>query len=279
MIPPLGGTMCFGGPVNEKNESCGYGTTSAQGQVGGYFWSPTGGTQWLGPIIGQAYNTATGVNDNSQVAGYTGISQTAKAFVWSASGGTRWLGDLGGGASWPTGINNKGQVVGESTLAGGGGHVCIWDEAGEMTDLGFGNINSSAHAMINDLGQVLYQYNLWDPVKGLTDLRQVKSQIFPRVLSDTGVVGGEYLVGTVSHPFIWREDIGLVDLISCTQGLTGTLDRFEAMNDNGQIVLGGWPNEHYLLTPVPEPGTMAILALGGMMLRRRQKARGNRGKR
>lgn len=45
-----------------------------------------------------------------------------------------------------------------------------------------------------------------------------------------------------------------------------TLDAANAINDSGQIVAESDGNRAYLLTPVPEPGTWALLGLSGLVL-------------
>jgi probable HAF family extracellular repeat protein len=70
------------------------------------------------------------------------------------------LGTLGGGTSTATGINNKGQVVGGSYLAGNAAEDPFIYSGGVMTDLGaVGGFPISGAAAINDAGQVVG--NLW----------------------------------------------------------------------------------------------------------------------
>ena len=64
------------------------------------------------------------------------------------------LGTLGGSESYASGINERGQVVGDSLTASGDYHAYLW-EKGVMTDLGtlggeFGNVLE-----INERGQIV----------------------------------------------------------------------------------------------------------------------------
>jgi probable HAF family extracellular repeat protein len=70
------------------------------------------------------------------------------------------LGTLGGSSSTATGINNKGQVVGGSYLAGNAAEDPFIYSGGVMTDLGtVSGFPFSGAAAINDAGQVVG--NLW----------------------------------------------------------------------------------------------------------------------
>ena len=85
------------------------------------------------------------------------------AIVYALSGTvhaqTAWvptdLGTLGGHNSYARGINNAGQVVGDSQVASGATHAFLWSAVSGMVDLGtLGGTNSYARA-INDAGQVV----------------------------------------------------------------------------------------------------------------------------
>jgi probable HAF family extracellular repeat protein len=107
---------------------------------------------------------AIGVNDLGQVVGASGpccsaVPQTAvRAVLWQ-TGQTIDLGNLGGTIfNLPVAINNHGQVVGFSGLAGNTTfHAFLWQN-GTMSDLGTlpGDVSSSANN-INDKGQVVGQ--------------------------------------------------------------------------------------------------------------------------
>ena len=78
------------------------------------------------------------------------------------------------------------------------------------------------------------------------------------------------------HAFLW-EDGAAYDLNGLIASDSGwTLTSAEGINDVGQIV--GWGSHDgqthaFLLTPIPEPGTLALVALGvvGLLMRRRTR--------
>ena len=124
------------------------------GQVVGYNRNPDLAFSWTakGGMIGLGFNSgessaAHAVNDAGQVIGLAGTSDVPHgAFVWTAEGGTTALGTLWG-ISFPTAINNAGQIVGWSELAGGE-HAFMWTVEDGMVDLGtLGGPNSSANAV------------------------------------------------------------------------------------------------------------------------------------
>src|SRR2546428_306638 len=110
--------------------------------------SPTGPTD-LGTLGGTSSN-AVAVSASGQVVGAsTTAGDTAvHAFSWTAGGGMVDLGTLGGTNSFLTirgsvfernggGVNNRGQVVGESSISGDTPlHAFSWTSGGGMVDLG-----------------------------------------------------------------------------------------------------------------------------------------------
>lgn len=123
-------------------------------------------TRELPPVPGDAIGIALAVNDNRQIVGGTGMCGSGPgigavfmhAVLWKNYSPTD-LGNLGGALNNVAyALNNRGQVVGASDLAGDNtGHAFFWQN-GVMTDLGTlpGDFSSFAFS-INDRGQVVGQ--------------------------------------------------------------------------------------------------------------------------
>jgi probable HAF family extracellular repeat protein len=142
------------------------------------------------------------------------------------------LGTLGGTSSGGSGINDSGQVTGGSdttdTLVA---HAFLYD--GTMHDLGTLGGTFSAGSGINASGQVT-----------------------GNSLNENGAF----------HAFLYTSGSGMVDLNTLIDPLSGwELLHGYAINDAGQITgqgLIGDERHAFLLTPVPEPSSLALLALG-----------------
>ncbi len=172
----------------------------------------------------------------------------AQAFAITYS--VRGLGDLPGGSDYSQayGINDAGQVVGQSDAATGY-RAFVWDAAGGMQDLGDlpgGNDYSQAFG-INDAGQVV------------------------------GFSGA----ATGNRAFLWDPSASVMqDLNDLIDPLSGwILADARGINARGQIVGYGTNaagnTEAFLLTPVsavPGPAPIFLIAgafaIGGLLLRR-----------
>jgi len=145
------------------------------------------------------------------------------------------LGTLGGNNITAYGINNLGQVVGESWVADNSSvHAFMWSAESGMTDLGtLGGLGSSARG-INDLGQVVgeswgadytpYVF-LWSAESGMTDLG-IEGHAFG--INDLGQV----VVNGSTGGYLWSAESGMTDLGT----LGGTFSIPFGINNYGQVV-------------------------------------------
>jgi probable HAF family extracellular repeat protein len=158
------------------------------------------------------------------------------------------LGTLEGGeSSAARGINQSGDVVGQSGTAEGTSHAFLWRE-GVMTDLGtLGGFGSSGANSINGVGQVVgYSTSpetgenhafLWQNgvMTDLGTLGGAWSQAFD--INDAGQVVGHSRVSAEDdvavHAFLWQNGV-MTDLGT----LGGRTSHAQGINANGDVV--GW---------------------------------------
>lgn len=77
-------------------------------------WTRAGGAQEIELLPGATMASALGINSSGQVVGYQLISPLYYPFLWTSQGGTQ---ELGGPSTWPTAINDSGEVVGYAQVA------------------------------------------------------------------------------------------------------------------------------------------------------------------
>jgi probable HAF family extracellular repeat protein len=233
-----------------SDPACGLGT-----QCRAFLWDEKNGMRDIGTLGTGPDAFAVFVNDLGQVAGISLIDMTdpfSHAFLWQ-NGEMQDLGTLGGNFSQPNFLNNHGQVVGSSTLAGDAvTHPYLWDH-GKMTDLGtFGGTSGSALWVneaeevvgdANQAGDVIHRAFLWKEGK-LMDLGVVggdKCSTAYSINSKGQIVGASGLCGIPIHGFLWEKG-HMIDLNSLIP--PGVQLRFGInINDRGEIAaVGKIPN-------------------------------------
>jgi probable HAF family extracellular repeat protein len=160
----LGGSVSQATAINKSGQVVGWSQIAGDRVSHAFLWS-AGKMTDLGTRRGRGCSYASAINDRGQVVGWSGSCPVIRgkrgpyrAVLWSR-GKIRNLGTLGNRSSEATGINERGQVVGDTyTPKRVPDHAFLWSR-GRMSDLGslYGTlccIDSYAHG-VNDSGQVV----------------------------------------------------------------------------------------------------------------------------
>ncbi len=188
-----GASTSTGFGVNASGQVTGYSTMAGGSNTHAFLSGPNGGAlQDLGTLPGGGYSLGFGVNVSGQVTGVAdpGNGNFGHAFLSGPNGiGLTDLGTLGGGFSQGNGVNDGGQVAGDSSTAGGAVHAFFFSQ-GAMTDLGTLGGTNSSDAGVNASGQVSGDS---DTAGGT--VRAFLSGQHGGTLQDLGTLGGTYSFG------------------------------------------------------------------------------------
>jgi probable HAF family extracellular repeat protein len=249
-------------------------------QVRAFIWDGENGMQDLETLPGGTNARALLINDRGQVVGhsYTGTTQShacnyplsTNSFIWER-GKMEDLGSLGGTCTLAFNLNQRGQIVGSSNLAGDRRSDAFLWERGRIRDLGgsLGGKFTGADSLSEDgkvvgfgslLGDTQFHAALWRHVGKLTDLGVLGNDLCSYA---TGINAREQVVGSlvsdcsIEEPnfraFIWEKGtmFDLNTLIPANAPLY--LQFVETINDQGEIAGTGVDlqnNEHaFLLVP------------------------------
>lgn len=207
-------------------------------RLGAFLWDS-------GRILDLKAGAATGINERGQVVGFGAPAASHHAFLWE-SGQFLDLNTRGvpeGIGSFGYAINDRGQVVGATTLADGTGRGFLWD-GGEVTDLGRG----VGPLAINNKGLIVgsattatsgYHAFLWTEAR-MRDLGQLArgTGSVARAINDRGQVVGMALTQGIAlpHAFLWEEGAlrDLNELIPADSGWI--LEEANDIDERGRIV-------------------------------------------
>lgn len=257
--------------INNHGQVTGYATALAN-PTQGFVWQGGSVSKWL-PAINGDDSWAYGINNNGDVVGYSDSSPSIlnfRATLWQAGGGTTDLGTVGtDNASLAYAINDLGQVAALSLPANGSGFgqdAFRWQSGGVTALPGTLGAVSVIIGDINGSGQIVGQaYGasqtpfLSDAITTVT-LTGISGQT-PYGINDSGlIVGG---TGGNAFAFLDGDFAYLEDLVPDLSGWNELTSAYD-VNELGQIVgIGRLSNNVqavFLLSPIPEPSTPALLA-------------------
>ena len=284
--------------VNDSGVAVGESVLSATVR-GATAWDTAGQTLALGTLpnpAGAAFSSvAFGINNSGTVAGWSDSADNTRAFTWTASVGMASLGALPGGTQTRAySINAAGDVVGWGTTAGA--DRGFWATPG-LTSVGavsaaaasrtraFGISNNgwvTGDARDPAVGDEAFA---WSALNGLVTLGKMAgaSSSFGADINSSGAaVGWNQGGANGDEAYLWSQQDGMLSLNSLLVDAAGwNVQRARAINDAGVVVANAVAADGsvraVLLTPVPEPGSWALVgvALLGLTATSRQR-RGSR---
>jgi probable HAF family extracellular repeat protein len=205
------------------------------------------------------------INERRQVAGssftnstpnpVTGLP-TTDPFLWEKKKGMTDLGTLGGTFGYPNDLNQEGQVIGQSNMAGDlTFHSFLWPgKGGKMQDLGTLGGDTSTALRLNDAGDVVGRSDLtgsqthdgflWR--KGpLTDLGTLQGDPCSRanwINEERQIVGNSSDCTNPLHALLWEDGGSPIDLNTLIPP-NSSLQLVNAVdiNERGEIAGNGVP--------------------------------------
>ena len=248
-LPSPATNPTFYNTINNNGDAAGQYMPDGTFSLRGAIYRAAGGTAVdansviSGVPVGSVVDNVEAMNDHGVITGSTFNGQE-NAFIWSGGQLIRPM-PLGPsvGSSDVSALNENGDVAGYFYAPGSG--------------------SPEGYAYIGGFTEVLTLPGFQSLANGI---------------NDSGDVVGDYFTGNVTsavqHAFIYSNGVGedLNDLIPAGSGWD--LEQANGINDAGEIVgygtIGG--QEHaFLLTAVPEPGTVLVLGVGGVMMWRRRR--------
>jgi len=257
----LSGTNNLGMAIDGDGDIVGVGDPGS-GDDQAFFWTQSGGEQWLGSL-GGPLSVGESANNNGSVVGLSYTSgELQHAFFWSATGGmqdlTPDITTVQGAVA--TGINASDFVVGYYFPNGTRLPVGFtWTQAGGRQDFG---ATGTLPFAVSDAGTVVGQMKTskglkhafsWTAAGGMNDLGTLGGQQSTALgINSNGWIVGTSLTNNGTgqfHGFLWTPSGGMKDLATLA-GLNQAIQPyFLQVNDAGVIAMS-WSQGVSLLIPI-----------------------------
>jgi len=235
--------------------------------------------------LGGTSAVAHGINNRGQIVGIASNGTVSRAFLWE-NGAMRDLGAADGSTdtfarAWA--IDDAGVAVGFSRSAAGVSQATRWagGTAESLGSLGTGTLFSEALG-VSDAGMIvgrsntgaatrfgtsIFQAFLWQngAMSGLDPLGYTFSVANDVNRAGWAVGHGTNVSGLPQGALLWQGGAAYDLNAQLVRGGGWTLRSAEGVNERGQIVGYGTFNGQtrgFVLTPVPEPATVSLMAAG-----------------
>lgn len=251
-----GGTFSFANDIADNGVVVG----SAGAEIGGshaFTWTEAGGMVDFGSFnnTDRFYYAGFNAVNNAGLKAGTGYRLFTPYHACVARPGDRGITDISPQRQYSQGmalaVNEGGTIVGWQNINGiGSPHPVIFNDDGSQTDLGTLGLGEGWAMDVNEAGVIVGRVFGVDELTG--------DQIFKAFVYQNGTMTD--LMTLIDQP---------------TDGTAGWTQLFEAtgINNLGQIVGEGVYNGEirpFALTLTPEPTSLAAIALGSLVLRRRR---------
>lgn len=266
-------------------------------------WTYPGGLQWLTQSTPWDYWSATGISGDGAIITLTDTfaelsEPRSLAYRWTSAGGLQPLDPLPGGfQSGTSAVSANGEAITGWSDSSNGIRACRWTASG-IQDLGgfqsYGIAISSDGSVIGGHGRRSYfdvdhafRWTVKDGLQYLPSSAIKYAQSLSAMSGDGSVIAGlavDWSEGWPNdYPFIWSQNLGVVDLRTYLQShgvdLTGWSfgpDAVTGLSHDGSVIVGngtyngqqrGWT------AVVPEPGSVGAMVISASLLRRRRATR------